>query len=173
MNKVMVIGNAGGGKSTLSRAICAVHGLPYHSVDEIQWQPGWVATPEAEFTQAHEAILLTQRWLIDGYGSWHSVERRLGEADTVIFVDHPVRVHFWWAAKRQIKALFGVQDGVPKGCNLLSVTFQIFAMIWSLHIEWRPKLMRAIEARNGTARIVHIRSPKELNAFAADPELRR
>jgi Ethanolamine utilisation - propanediol utilisation len=112
MTRVMVIGNAGGGKSTMSKALSAAHALPYYAIDKIQWKPNWVLTPEPEFTRAHEALLSQARWLIDGYGSWQSVKRRISAADTIIFVDHPISVHYWWATKRQIKSLI---SGRPDG----------------------------------------------------------
>jgi adenylate kinase family enzyme len=57
MTRVMVIGNAGGGKSTMCRALSAAHALPYHAIDKIQWKPNWIPTPEPDFTNAHEALL--------------------------------------------------------------------------------------------------------------------
>lgn len=169
----MVIGNAGGGKSTLCRTVSRVHALPYHAIDQIQWRPNWVPTPEAEYTAQHERLLSKERWLIDGYGSWDSVLRRLDVADTVILVDHPIWIHFWWAAKRQVKSLFvGRPDG-PKGCPMFPVTIRLFKMMWWLHREMRPKLLQAIEEaieeRRPRLRLIHIRSPRELRAFAADP----
>jgi adenylate kinase family enzyme len=169
MTRVMVIGNAGGGKSTMCRALSSVHALPYHAIDKIQWRPNWVLTPEPEFTEAHEALISKDRWLIDGYGPWPSVIRRASIADTIIFVDHPIAVHFWWAFKRQIKSLFvGRPDG-PEGCPMFPVTIRLFRMMWWLHREMRPKLAAAIEARRGSARIIHIRSPRELARFTANP----
>ena len=41
-------GVTGSGKSTLARRIAAATGLPYHAVDDLTWEPGWVAVPEAE-----------------------------------------------------------------------------------------------------------------------------
>ena len=169
MTRVMVIGNAGGGKSTLCRAVCSVHGLPYFAIDKIQWRPNWVRTPEAEFRAAHDRLIAQERWLIDGYGPWHSVEARLDACDTVIFVDHPFRVHLWWAAKRQVTSLFfGRPDG-PEGCPMWPVTLRLFRMMWWLHREMRPKLIAAIESRRQRLRVVHIGSPRALNAFARDP----
>lgn len=106
MTRVMVIGNAGGGKSTLCRAICAAHSLPYFAIDKIQWRPNWVRTPEDVFRQIHDDILAKDLWVIDGYGPMNSVEQRLSSCDTVIFVDHPFRIHLWWATKRQFRSLF-------------------------------------------------------------------
>ncbi len=165
----MVIGNAGGGKSTICRAICSAHRLPYCTIDKIQWKPNWTLTPETEYLDAHEKFLSQERWLIDGYGSWVSVERRLDEADTIVFVDHPIWVHYWWATKRQIKSLFvGRPDG-PDGCPMFPVTIRLYKMMWWLHREMRPKLLNAIEARREHARIIHIHSPKELAEFVSDP----
>lgn len=153
----------------MCRALSSVHALPYYAVDKIQWKPNWILNPEPDFTSAHEAPLSQERWLIDGYGSWSSVMRRISVADTIIFVDHPIRVHFWRATKRQIKSIFvGRPDG-PAGCPMFPVTIRLFKMMWWLHREMRPKLIAAIEARRESARIIHIRSPKQLAEFAANP----
>ena len=69
MQRLMVIGNAGGGKSTLCQTLCQALVLPYFAVDHIQWKPGWVPAPEQEYNQDHEEWLSKERWLIDGYGS--------------------------------------------------------------------------------------------------------
>lgn len=45
MRRVEIIGNGGGGKSTLAIRLSRDFDLPYHSVDPIQWQPGWVRAP--------------------------------------------------------------------------------------------------------------------------------
>ncbi len=169
MTRVMVIGNAGGGKSTMCKVLSTVHALPYYAIDKIQWKPNWVLTPEPEYTDAHEELLSKPRWLIDGFGSWSSIERRLREADTIVFVDHPIWVHYWWATKRQIKSLFfGRPDG-PEGCPMFRVTIRLYKMMWWFHKEMHPKLLVAIEARRPHARIIHIRSPRELTEFAANP----
>jgi hypothetical protein len=68
----MVIGNAGGEKSTLCGTLGAAHSLPYYAIDKIQWKPDWVATPEPEFTRAHEALLSEPRAssISDRRNSW-------------------------------------------------------------------------------------------------------
>lgn len=169
MTRVMVIGNAGGGKSTMCQAVCEAHGLPYYAINKIQWKPNWVRTPEAEFDAKHLGLISKERWLIDGYGSWISVQARLDACDTIIFVDHPIHIHFWWATKRQVKSLFvGRPDG-PEGCPMWPVTIRLFKMMWWLHKEMRPKLIDAIYERERHARIVHIKSPRELNRFVLNP----
>ncbi len=92
-----VIGNAGGGKTTLSRLLGEALELPVRHVDSIQYQSGWLRTPAAECDSRLDEIAAGNRWIIDGFGSNVVIERRLRAADTVVFVDFPLSVHYWWA----------------------------------------------------------------------------
>src|SRR5205823_5961935 len=112
MSRVAIIGNAGGGKSTLARRLSRAKGLPLHVIDRIQWKPGWVAAPAEEVRRPHEEILAQERWIIDGWGGRENIEARFAAADTIIYVDHPLYVHYWWAMKRQLQCGFRPQpDG--------------------------------------------------------------
>lgn len=165
MTRVMVIGNAGGGKSRLARKIAAVFGLPYHAVDLMQWRPGWEPVPKKEIEAAHAEILEAERWVIDGFGPWAAVETRLDAADTIVFVDYPFWRHLWWASKRQVVSLFvGRADG-PPGCPMWRVTFRLYRMMWRIQRQVRPQLDAAIEARRTGARIIRLRSLADLQAL--------
>ena len=164
-----MIGNAGGGKSTMCGKICAVHGLPYFAIDRIQWKSGWTQTPVDEYTSAHESLISEDRWLLDGYGAWDSVLRRMDAADTIIVVDHPIWVHYWWATKRQVKSLFiGRPDG-PSGCPMWPVTLRLYKMMWWLHKFQRPMLLSEAESRSNEKRVIHIKSPSALSQFLVSP----
>ncbi len=122
MNKVMIIGNGGGGKTTLAFQVAEAHGLPLLEIDTIQFHSGWARTAESEVRQAIQTVHATDRWLIDGFGPWDQIEERARLADTIIFVDHPIWVHFWWACERQIAAALGEQRvGGPTDCDLRDV----------------------------------------------------
>ncbi len=169
MTRVMVIGNAGGGKSTLCEELSSTHGLPYFAIDKIQWRSGWTQTPADEFDRAHEAIISKDRWLVDGYGPWDSVLKRMDAADTIIVIDHPIWVHYWWATKRQIKSLFvGRSDG-PSGCPMWPVTLRLYKMMWWLHRIKRPALLTEAESRANDKRYIHIQSPSALKRFVSNP----
>jgi len=40
MTRIAIIGNAGGGKSTISRKLRDSLRLPLHPIDQLQWRPG-------------------------------------------------------------------------------------------------------------------------------------
>lgn len=167
MTRVAVIGNAGGGKSTLSRALSRARSLPYIAVDRMQWLPGWVAAPDEAFRAAHDAVLAREAWIIDGFGPWESVEKRFDAADTIVVVDLPFARHLWWAAKRQLVSVVRGREDGPPGCPMFPVTFRMFRMMWWIHREQRPKLLAAIATRRMNKSVFHLRSVRELAAFEA------
>ncbi len=168
MNKVMIIGNGGGGKTTLAYQVAKKHNLPLTEIDTLQFQAGWVRTGEPALRHAIKAVQDSDRWLIDGFGLWDQIEERAHLADTIIFVDHPVWVHFWWACERQIAATRGeLRLGGPNDCDLRDVTKQMFETLWWVHENLRPKLVELVERHQATKMVVWIHSPEELDAFAA------
>ena len=89
--KIIVIGCAGSGKSTLSKELRDVTSLPLFHLDNIWWKPDKSHISREEFDQKLDEILLTDRWIIDGDYS-RTYEPRFQACDTVIFLDYPFDV---------------------------------------------------------------------------------
>jgi adenylate kinase family enzyme len=51
--RIVVIGNAAGGKSTLARHLARRRELPLVEVDRLLWQQGWQLTPAADYARQH------------------------------------------------------------------------------------------------------------------------
>lgn len=166
MRRVVVIGNAGGGKTTLSKRIAADLGVPYRAIDHIQWLPGWMFNED--FDHLHDAWLPEPGWVIDGIGPWEAVERRLSYADTVLWVDLPLSTHLWWATKRLVKNLLGPDADVPAGCSLLGSGVRFYRMILDIHRTHREAMAMAVETARDKGKIVHIlRTPDQIARFRA------
>ena len=88
IDRVAIIGYAGSGKSTLASALGAKMGAEVLHIDTIQWLPGW---QEQTHEKKHEAMTRfldeNTRWVIDG--TYHKLlgERRMAEADLIIFLN--------------------------------------------------------------------------------------
>lgn len=166
MKRVAIVGNAGGGKSTLGRRLAERYSLPFFSVDQIQWLPGWVQADEGVVTQKLDEVATAERWIVDGWGPWPTIERRLATADTIIFVDLPLWMHFWLAAERQISAARGENRSDPlDGCDQLAVTKRLFQLIWRADQDLIPRLNAMLERRPVTATYHHITTLEELEAL--------
>jgi adenylate kinase family enzyme len=146
MTRAVVVGNGGGGKSTLSRALAQRHGLAWCSVDQIQWAPGWEPVPDEVVVERLRSVIAGDRWIIDGWGPWSSLEERMQMSDALIFVDLPLWMHFWLAAERQISIARGRPRADPvEGCDDLAVTKRLFETIWHVDQTLKPRLLALVE----------------------------
>lgn len=140
LDRTVVIGNSGGGKSTLARRLAARHDLPYIEVDRLLWRPGWELVPEAEYNAEHNDIINQERWLLDGLGRKESIAARLTRATTIILVDMPLWMHFWLAAERQIAWIKGDLAHTPGEIGEMPPTEALFRTIWEIDQDWMPLL---------------------------------
>ena len=91
MQRVMIIGCPGSGKSTFARSLTAKTGLPLYYLDMMYWNPDRTIKPKEEFRAALRETVALPEWIIDGnYGS--TLELRMEACDTVIFLDYPAAV---------------------------------------------------------------------------------
>ena len=88
MQRILFYGVTGTGKTTLAAAIAERTGLPWHEVDQLTWQPGWVPVPEPEQRRQVQEICDGERWVLDtAYDVW--VDLPLARADVVVALDYP------------------------------------------------------------------------------------
>ncbi len=91
MKKVLVIGSPGSGKSTFSRKLHALCGLPLFHLDQLHWTENATEVEPEIFRSRLQEVLARDAWIIDGnYGA--TMEQRLALCDTVFFLDYPVEL---------------------------------------------------------------------------------
>jgi adenylate kinase family enzyme len=83
-----VYGVTGSGKSTLAAQISAATGIPWHSVDDLTWEPDWVAVDDQEQRRRIAAICARPAWILDtAYGKWLDVP--LARVEVIVALDYP------------------------------------------------------------------------------------
>ena len=102
MQKIIVIGCPGSGKSVFSRALHEIISIPLYHLDLLYWNKDKTTVQKEIFREKLRRILKTEKWIIDGnYSS--TMEMRLKECDTVFFLDYPVEVCLEGIKERQGK----------------------------------------------------------------------
>jgi adenylate kinase family enzyme len=122
MRKVAVFGNAGGGKSTLSRRLAEITGLPLYVVDIIKFPGGRFRSDEKdggeitreEYLNLHKETLGRDHSIIDGFDSVALAWERFAAADTLVHVDLPILAHYWGVTRRFIAGQFRNPKGWPE-----------------------------------------------------------
>jgi adenylate kinase family enzyme len=104
MRRVAVMGGSCVGKTTVSRLLAAILGVPHIELDALHHDAGWQEAP-AELLQARVRAAFDAApagWVADGnYGSKLGT-LVLDRADTVVLLDPPFRVAFPRALRRTI-----------------------------------------------------------------------
>jgi adenylate kinase family enzyme len=131
MKRVLIIGPCGSGKSTLARELAPRMRLPLVHMDQLGWQAGWVETEKAELNARLAEAVAGEEWLIEGnYGS--TMTPRLERADTVIYLDFPIRLCLSRLVKRIITHRGQSRPDMPEGCpERFDLAFFWYVMMWN------------------------------------------
>ncbi|HEV8654923.1 MAG TPA: shikimate kinase [Candidatus Limnocylindria bacterium] len=122
MRRVSVIGtSSGAGKTTLGRKLADRLGVSFIELDALFWQPGWQKAPIELFRRRVAEHARGDGWVIDG-----NYTGRLGDlvwqrADTVVWLDLPLRVSLWRTFRRALEGLRSGEELWPGTGNRQTV----------------------------------------------------
>lgn len=158
MNRVLIIGPCGSGKSTLARELAPRIGLPLVHMDQLGWQAGWVETEKSELHARLADAVAQEQWLIEGnYGS--TLAPRLERADTVIYLDFPIRMCLWRLARRIASHRGQSRPDMPEGCpERFDAAFFWYVVNWNTGP--RPRTEEHIAPY--ADKVIRLRTPQAL-----------
>ena len=88
--RIIVLGCPGSGKSTLSRRLHELTGIPLTHLDNVWWKPDRTHIPRDEFDRELAELLRGESWILDGDYSRTYVPR-FSACDTAVFLDLDTR----------------------------------------------------------------------------------
>lgn len=165
MNKIAVFGKPGSGKSTLSKALATATGIQLYQLDSIVYKKNGELVDRSRFDEVHENILSSESWIIDGFGPISSFNQRLEAADTLVYIDLPYLMSYWFVTKRLLKGLFLKPEGWPDGSSVLKGTFESYKVLRLCPKFWNDDFMAKLEAMSAGKSLYIVKSVAELNSF--------
>jgi adenylate kinase family enzyme len=165
---VAVIGSSSGsGKSTFSRALAAKLGVPYHELDALHHGPNWTEATPAELRAKVEPLVAGEAWVLDG-GYMGKLGLLVVEAaDTVVWIDLPVRVWLPRLLRRTVRRI-RTHEELWNG-NQESIRGAFLG--WNALLPWtlRAHVSRRREypARLAHLPVVRLRTQAEVDGFLA------
>ncbi len=164
MQKIIIIGCPGSGKSTLSKQLSQILNLPLIHLDKEFWLPEWVKPDREEWNKKLVTLLERPQWIMDGNFN-RSIELRLQYADTLIYLDFNKYICNYRIKKRIRENLGTVRDDMAEGCaEQKDKEFLKFA--WNFNKLHRREYYEMLK-KHPDKNIVILRSPRKVKKYLA------
>jgi shikimate kinase len=166
VSRIAIIASASGnGKTTLGRAAAQRLGVPFVELDALVHGPGWAETSDDELRRRVAPIVGSDGWVIDGTYEWKLGTLVLDGADTVVWLDLPVRVWLPRLLRRTGRRLARREEIFNGNRESLRSAFwgrrSLFAWAFRQHRARR----RAWPAQLARYPLVRLRSPEEVERW--------
>ena len=162
MERVILIGCGGAGKSTMARQLGEITGLPVVHLDKLFWKENWVHISREKFDALLQVELERDKWILDGNFD-RSLPRRLERCDTVIYLDYP-RWQCVMGVLKRIATTYGrTRPDMGPGCKE-RIDWEFLCWVWNFNRDKRERLYHLIgEAKH--AQVVVLKNRKEGQRF--------
>ncbi len=101
MQRVVVVGLTGAGKTTLARALSARLGVPHIELDALHWEPNWVMAELDVFRDRVARAAAADAWVADGnYGKARDLV--WSRADSLVWLDYSFALTFMRLVRRTV-----------------------------------------------------------------------
>lgn len=165
-DRILIYGVTGSGKTSLAERLSAATGLPWHSVDDLTWEPGWIPVADAEQRRRIDAICSGERWVLDtAYGKWLDIP--LSRAELIVALDFPRWISLLRLIRRSVARAI---DGKPI-CNGNRESFRhLFSgdsiLVWHFKSFKRKRMrIREWEAAPGPPETIRFASPRSVERW--------
>ena len=147
MERIIIIGCGGAGKSTLARKLGEVLDLPVVHLDKLFWKPGWVETTAEEFDALLAQELAKDQWIMDGNFN-RTMPERMKRCDTIIYLDFSRFACLMGVLKRIITTYGKVRPDMGEGCPE-RIDLEFLKWVWNFNKNKRESYYKLLnEAEN-------------------------
>ena len=167
MQRILVMGSSGSGKSTFARQLSGITGIPVVSIDALFWKPGWVESDRAEFRERLAEVTRQPRWIMDGNYTSAWGELRRDVSDTVIWFDLPRATCMMGILTRVAKSYGQVRPEMAEGCPE-KIDLEFFHYVWTFRERIRPKLLAYFEGLRPDQTFITFTSRAQADRYLSD-----
>ena len=164
----MLASASGNGKTTFGRALAERLGVPFVELDALNHGPNWTEASPAELRAKVEPVVAQDAWVIDGGYLSKLGDLVLARADTVVWLDLPMRIwlpRLWRRTHRRIRGDENLwNDNKESWRTALVGREALFVFALRMHFKRR----RTYPSRLAPYNVVRLRTPGDVEQFLAE-----
>ncbi|MFG1697231.1 topology modulation protein [Nonomuraea sp. NPDC049309] len=156
MNRVVVVGSGGSGKSHVARELGRLLQVPVIHLDAVYYDDEWNPLPPEKFEAAQRELVGEPCWVIDGNHN-SSLYIRLAACDTVVMMDVPTWAALWGIFFRQLRHGSG-----QHGSGVYNrIHWGVVSYVATYRRRMRPKVLAKINEFAAGKQVVYLTSRAE------------
>ncbi|MSQ23121.1 MAG: hypothetical protein EXR58_00995 [Chloroflexi bacterium] len=164
MERIVIFGSPGSGKSMLAEQIGERLGIPVFHLDRYLWKPGWVMVSREEEAPIVEHLIKSHEWIIDGDSGGTAMHVRLRAADTIVLLDLPQVICLWRALRRWIAYRGKSRPDMPSGCPE-RLDWPYLWAIWTYPSARLPRIWARIQEYAVGRKVFRLQTSSEVKQF--------
>ena len=153
--RIVLLGCAGQGKTTLGRKLAARLDAPFICLDDI-WQPDWSDADVPRFRALIAETHAGDSWISDGNFAAATFDLRLPRAQLIVWLDRPRLGCAWRALTRVFRRGEAHRAGGLR---------KAIAFIWNFDRINRPRIEAARQQHGPDVPVLHLYTAREIDDF--------
>ncbi|SCL21650.1 Adenylate kinase [Micromonospora rhizosphaerae] len=163
MRRILIVGSAGAGKSTLAREVARRLDLPLIHLDRHYWRPGWVPADEALFRAEVAELAAGPAWVMDG-NYQATFDLRLSRADLLVLCDPPRLLCLVRVLRRRWAHRATLRPDLPAGCPE-QIDLEFLRYVWRYPRRSRPRVFAALRKHAPDLPVVRLRGRADVRRW--------
>ena len=163
LQKILVIGCCGAGKSTFSKKLEKILKLPLIHLDKHYHKPNWEEPEKEEWEMVLRKLVKQKIWIMDGNYA-DSFDIRFPLADTIIYLDYPSIKCCLRVIKRNIKDFGKKRSDIADGCKE-SFDLSFLKFVLTFNYKNRANIYNRLEKAKTTKDVIILKNDKEGDLF--------